>query len=138
VYVPKPEDKTFLAHILYYGKLLYLKDVFLPKIEDFRKIGYTPEELEWAKANEDQVWRYFVERELIFDSDTDLYSRFLYPAPFSKFYLELDAESPARLGQYIGWQMIRQYMDKNDVSVQEMLGTNAETIFNKANYKPKK
>ena len=138
VYVPKPEDKTFLAHMLYYGKLLYLKDVFLPKIEDFRKIGYTPEELEWAKANEDQVWRYFVERELIFDSDTDLYSRFLYPAPFSKFYLELDAESPARLGQYIGWQMIRQYMDKNDVSVQEMLGTNAETIFNKANYKPKK
>jgi len=138
VYVPKPEDKTFLAHILYYGKLLYLKDVFLPKIEDFRKIGYTPEELEWAKANEDQVWRYFVERELIFDSDTDLYSRFLYPAPFSKFYLELDAESPARLGQYIGWQMIRQYMDKNDVSVQEMLGANAETIFNKANYKPKK
>ena len=138
VYVPKPEDKTFLAHMLYYGKLLYLKDVFLPKIEDFRKIGYTPEELEWAKANEDQVWRYFVERELIFDSDTDLYSRFLYPAPFSKFYLELDAESPARLGQYIGWQMIRQYMDKNDVSVQEMLGANAETIFNKANYKPKK
>ena len=73
-----------------------------------------------------------------FRSNTDLYSRFLYPAPFSKFYLELDAESPARIGQFIGWQMIRQYMDKNNVSVQEMLTTNAETIFNKANYKPKK
>lgn len=138
LYVPKPEAKTFLAHLLYYGKLLYLQDVFLPKIEDFRKIGYTSEELDWAKTNEEQVWRYFVERELIFDSDTNLYSRFLYPAPFSKFYLELDAESPARLGQYIGWQMIRQYMYKNEVSVQEMLTTNTETIFNKANYKPKK
>ena len=137
-YVPKPSDKTFLAHMLYYGKLLYLKDVLLPKVEDFEKIGYTKEELDWADANEDQVWRYFVERELIFDSDTDLYSRFLYPAPFSKFYLELDVESPARLGQYIGWQMVRQFMDKNNVSVQDMIATDAETIFNKANYKPKK
>jgi len=138
VYVPQPESKTFLAHMLYYGKILYLKDRLLPEVKDFHKIGYSEEELEWAKANEEEVWRYFVERELIFKTDTDLYSRFLYPAPFSKFYLELDAESPARLGQFIGWQMIRQYMEKNGVSIQEMLATNAETIFNKANYKPKK
>lgn len=137
-YVPKPDSKTFLAHMVYYGKILYLKDRLLPKIADHHKIGYSEEELEWANANEEEVWRYFVERELIFDSNTDLHSRFLYPAPFSKFYLELDAESPARLGQYIGWQMIRQYMNKNNVSHQEMLTTNAETIFNKANYKPKK
>ncbi len=137
-YVPKPDSKTFLAHMVYYGKILYLKDRLLPKIADYHKIGYSEEELEWANANEEEVWRYFVERELIFDSNTDLHSRFLYPAPFSKFYLELDAESPARLGQYIGWQMIRQYMNKNNVSLQEMLTTNAETIFNKANYKPKK
>ena len=75
---------------------------------------------------------------MLFNSDTQLYSRFLYPAPFSKFYLELDQEAPAMLGQYIGWEMIKQYMDRNKVSVQEMLQTNAETIFNKANYKPRK
>lgn len=138
VYVPQPDSKTFLSHMLYYGKILYLKDLFLPNIQEHHKIGYTQEEMEWAKANEEEVWRYFVEREIIFASDTDFYSRFLYPAPFSKFYLELDAESPSRLGQFIGWQMIRQYMDKNEVSIQEMLATNAETIFNKANYKPRK
>lgn len=138
VFVPRPDSKTFLANMLYYGKILYIKDLLLPKVEDHNKIGYTQEELDWALANEEEVWRYFVEREVIFNTDADLLSRFLYPAPFSKFYLELDAESPARLGRFIGWQMIRQYMDKNEVSVQEMLTTNAETIFNKANYKPKK
>ncbi len=138
VYVPQSESKTFIANMLYYGKILYLKDLLLSKVADHDKIGYTEEELKWAIANEEEVWRYFVEREVIFNTDTDLNSRFLYPAPFSKFYLELDAESPSRLGQFIGWQMIRQYMDKNEVSVQEMLATNAETIFNKANYKPKK
>ncbi|MDX1427012.1 MAG: DUF2268 domain-containing putative Zn-dependent protease, partial [Salegentibacter mishustinae] len=69
---------------------------------------------------------------------TELYSRFLYPAPFSKFYLQLDADSPAMLGQYIGWQIVRSYMDKTDASLEELIATDAETIFNKANFKPRK
>lgn len=137
-YVPKPEGRTFLAHMLYYGKILYLKDKFIPFKSDAEKIGYTQEEIEWAEANEDQIWRYFIENELIYDTDSQLYTRFLYPAPFSKFYLQLDAESPARLGQYIGWNIIRAYMDKNDVSIKKMLNTPAEEIFNNAKYKPKK
>ena len=137
-YVPKAESRTFLSHMIYYGKLLFLKDKFIPFKSDAEKIGYTEKELEWAKANEDQIWRYFIENELIFDTDSQLYERFLYPAPFSKFYLQLDAESPSRLGQYVGWNIIRSYMDKNDVSIKKMLNTSAEEIFNKANYKPKK
>ncbi|MCF4102021.1 gliding motility lipoprotein GldB [Gillisia sp. M10.2A] len=137
-YVPQPTSRVFLDHMLYYGKILYLKDKWLTETPDFNKIGYTSKEMDWAVANEDQIWRYFVERKLIFDSDTQLYTRFLYPAPFSKFYLELDNEAPAMLGQFIGWQIVRAYMDKNDVGLQELLDTDAETIFNKANYKPKK
>ncbi|MCM8567864.1 gliding motility lipoprotein GldB [Gramella jeungdoensis] len=137
-YVPKAKSRTFLSHMLYYGKILYLKDLFIPFKSDAEKIGYTQKEMDWASANEDQIWRYFIENELIFDTDSQLYTRFLYPAPFSKFYLQLDAESPARLGQYIGWNIIRSYMEKNGVSIKTMLNTPAEEIFNKANYKPKK
>lgn len=136
--VPKPQSRNFLAHMLYFGKLLYLQDVLLPGVSDARKMGYSPEEMEWARKNEEQIWRYFVENELLFSSDTELYPRFLYPAPFSKFYLQLDNEAPARLGQYIGWQILREYMEKTGATVQEMLQTNAQTIFEKANYKPKK
>ncbi len=136
--VPQPESKTFLANMIYYGKILYLKDLWLPETPGHQKIGYTEEELEWAKNNEAQIWRYFVERQIIFDSDTQLYTRFLYPAPFSKFYLELDNEAPAMLGQFIGWEIVRAYMDEYEVGLQEMLETDAETIFNKAKYKPKK
>ena len=136
--VPKPQSRNFLDHMLYFGKLLYLEDRLLPNVDDARKLGYTPEELEWAQKNEEQIWRYFVENELLYSSDTELYSRFLYPAPFSKFYLQLDNEAPARLGQYIGWQMLRKYMEKTGATLQEMLNTDAQTIFEKANYKPKK
>lgn len=137
-YVPQADSRTFLSHMLYYGKILYLKDLFIPFKTDAEKIGYTSEELEWAKNNEAQIWRFFVENELIYDTDSQLYSRFLYPAPFSKFYLELDAESPARLGQYIGWEIVKAYMEKNEVSVNKMLNTPAEELFKKANFKPKK
>lgn len=137
-YVPQPSLRTFLAHMVYYGKLLYLKDKFIPEIADAEKIGYTKAEFTWAQKNEAQMWRYFVENELFFDTDTELYSRFLYPAPFSKFYLQLDAKSPAKLGQYIGWQIVRSYIEKTNASLEEMIKTDAETIFNKANFKPRK
>lgn len=136
--VPRPRSRDFLAHMIYYGKILYLKDRLIPFKNDAGKIGYTPEELEWAKANEEQIWRYFIEKELLYDSNTELYTRFLFPAPFSKFYLELDEESPPKVGQYVGWQIVRQYMERNDVSLQAMLTADAETIFNKSNYKPRK
>lgn len=136
--IPNPVSRTFLAQMIYFGKILYLKDALIPFKSDPVKIGYTPEELEWAKSNEDQIWRYFVEGEHLYSSDSDLVTRFLYPAPFSKFYLELDNEAPARLGQFIGWQIVRQYMQKNDVSLQEMLQQDAEIIFKESKYKPKK
>lgn len=136
--VDRPASRTFLAHMIYYGKILYLNDLLIPFKTDARKIGYTPDELEWVEANEEQIWRYFVDKELLYDTDSELQSRFLFPAPFSKFYLELDAQSPAKTGQFIGWQMVRQYMNRNEVSVQELLEADAETIFNKSNYKPKK
>ena len=136
--VPRPNSRSYLNHMIYYGKILYLKDLLIPFKSDAQKLGYLPEEMDWAEAKEDQIWRYFVEKELLYSSDSELLTRFLYPAPFSKFYLELDNEAPARLGQFIGWQIVRQYMEKNDVSLQEMLSRPADQIFNESNYKPKK
>ncbi len=134
-----PRNRTFLSRMLYYGKELYIKDKLLPNTEDFQRINYTPEEVVWAMANEEQVWRYFIERELLYSTDSKLDRRFLDPAPFSKFQLELDSESPGRLGRYIGWQIIRAFMDKNPkVTLLELLDMPADAIFKKSNYKPKK
>jgi uncharacterized protein YjaZ len=63
--------------------------------------------------------------------------RFLDPAPFSKFGLELDNESPGRLGRYIGWQIIKAFMDNNAIGLKQMLTMPEEEIFKKSNYKPR-
>jgi len=137
-YTYQLKKKTLLEEMIYHGKLLYFKDKIIPFKTDEEKIGYTSQELSWAKENESEVWRYFVSRELLYYTDSKLPARFINPAPFSKFYLELDGESPGRLGQYIGWEIVRAYMKNNNVSLNRMLITDAETIFKEAKFKPRK
>lgn len=135
-----PKNRTFLSKMLYYGKELYLKDLLLPQTETYQRINFTEEEYAWAVANESQIWRYFIERELLYSTETKLEKRFLDPAPFSKFGLEeIDNESPGRIGRFMGWQIVRSYMEKNpDTPLVELLDLPADELFKKSNYKPKK
>tara|TARA_R110002051_G_scaffold3131_5_gene16845 strand:+ start:7689 stop:8666 length:978 start_codon:yes stop_codon:yes gene_type:complete len=135
--VPRPRDRTFLARMIYFGKELYLKDLFMPNANDGKRIGYSQEEMDWAIANEEPMWRNFIENEYLYSTDNKLNQRFLEPAPFSKFGLELDNESPGRLGRYVGWQIVRAFMENNDVSMKQLMTMPADEIFKKSNYKPR-
>jgi gliding motility-associated lipoprotein GldB len=137
--ITPPEDRTFLAQMIYEGKKLYLQDLLLPHESDTIKIAYTEEELEWVYDNELYIWQYFIERQLLYKTDPDLVQRLLEPAPFSKFYLELDNESPGRVGRWIGWQITRSFMDQNpEISIEELLRLPAQKLFNLSKYKPKR
>lgn len=131
-------DKTLLSQMIYFGKQLYLKDLLIPDYSDADKMGYTPEQLKWCEENESYIWRYFLEREMLYSNDSKLGNRFVNPAPFSKFYLEIDNESPGRVGAWMGWQIVRSYAKNNDVPIEELLKMNAKEIFEKSKYKPKK
>lgn len=136
--IPPVSDKNLLGQMIYFGKQLYLKDLLLPDYNDADKMGYTPEQVKWCQENESYMWRYFIEDGLLYNNDQKLNNRFINPAPFSKFYLEIDNESPGRVGAWIGWQIVRSYMKNNEVSLQNMLKMNAKEIFKKSKYKPKK
>jgi uncharacterized protein YjaZ len=75
---------------------------------------------------------------LLFSTDQELNRRFIDKAPFSKFYLENDSETPGSIGVWFGWQIVRAFMEKNAISLQEMLGTDNEDIFKRSKYKPTK
>src|SRR5690606_4992893 len=137
-YVRPPSSASFLGQIIYFGKQLYLKDLWLPNISDAEKIGYTEAEFQWAQENEEYMWRYFIEKELLYSTDPKLGSRFIVAAPFSKFYLEIDNESPGMLGRYLGWKIVRSYMENNEADVQQLMVTDADEIFINSKYKPKK
>lgn len=136
---PSSKDQSLLAEMIYYGKELYLKDVLLPNYTDAERIGYLPEQITWCNENESYMWRYFIDENILFSSDPKLPNQFLNLAPFSKFYLEIDNESPGRVGQWIGWQIVRSFMKNNDKgTVQELLKMDYKEIFDRSKYKPKK
>jgi gliding motility-associated lipoprotein GldB len=130
--------KNLLSKMIDSGKELYFKDVLLPEYSDADKMGYTKEQIEWCDQNESYMWRYFIEKEMLYSDDQKLMPRFINPAPFSKFYLEIDNETPGQVGGWIGWQIVRSYMKNNEVSLQQLVGTSAKEIFEKSKYKPRK
>ena len=137
--MPPLKDREFLYIMIHYGKRLYLHDKLLSFEPEHVRANYDEAEMAWAYANEEQIWQYFVEKELLFSTDPNLRNRFINLAPYSKFYLELDADSPPRLGQFIGWQVVRAFMRKNpNLSLQELIHTEPEQIFIKSNYKPQR
>ncbi|EGV43457.1 gliding motility lipoprotein GldB [Bizionia argentinensis JUB59] len=137
-YTFQSDRKSLLDEMIYYGKQLYFKDVMIPFVSDAEKIGYTEEQLKWARTNEWFIWNHFIGQELLYDTSAKLPSRFINPAPFSKFYLEqVDNESPGRIGQYMGWQIVKSYMSENPVSLKKMLNTEPLEIFKTSKYKPK-
>jgi|SRR5690625_911690 len=137
-YTPRPAERELIEYMVYHGKIQYFKEKVLPQNSAASIIGYTEEEMEWAEENEREIWGYFVENKLLYQTDPDLRRKFLDIGPFTRFGLQLDNESPPQLGQYIGWQIVKQYMNRNkEVSFPDMLKTDNETIFKESNYKPK-
>ncbi|MBP6411760.1 MAG: gliding motility lipoprotein GldB [Pseudarcicella sp.] len=131
-------DKSLLSQMIYHGKQLYLKELLLPDYTDAEKMGYTEDQIKWCQENEGYMWRYFLEKEMLYSDDQKLIPRFVNPAPFSKFYLEIDNESPGQVGAWVGWQMVRSFMKNNDIPLSDMLKMNAKELFEKSKYKPKK
>jgi len=137
--IPNSIDKSLVAQMVFEGKQLYAKDLLIPDYTDAEKMGYTPEQIKWCEENEAYMWRYFIENEMLYSEDPKLRARFIAPAPFSKFFLEIDNDSPGRVGAWIGWQMVRSYMKNNsDVTLADLFKIEPKEIFEKSKYKPKK
>ncbi|PHQ56141.1 MAG: gliding motility lipoprotein GldB [Lutibacter sp.] len=137
-YFMPSKKRQFIDLMINEGKKMFMIDCYLPSISNTKKIGYADAKLAWVAANESQLWKYFIENKLLFSTDPKLYTRFIANAPFSKFYIDIDKESPGRIGVWLGWQIVRSYMNNNNVTLQQLLLTSSEEIFKKSKYKPKK
>lgn len=134
-----PTDREFLSQMIYAGKQLYMKDILLPEYSDEDKICYTPEQLKWCNDSAAEIWLYFMEKKILYSTDPKKVQSFIAPAPFSKFGYDDDSKTPGRVGAWVGWQIVRSFMENNpNVKPQQMFFMDASEIFQKAKYKPAK
>jgi hypothetical protein len=130
------QSSTLLSEMIQEGKILYGIDLLLPDAEDSLKIGYTAEQLTWCKANEGNIYKLFIEDNLLFSAEQKKYAKYLEEAPFTS---GLANNSAPRIGIWCGWQIVKNYMNNNpSVSFDELWKEkDAQKILKLATYKPK-
>ena len=112
-------DKQLAQHIIQAGKILYITNASFPEVEERYIVRYSEEDWKWAEENEDLTWDYLVKEQLLFKNNRRDKANFLNAGPTT---VGLPDESPDRMGQFLGYKMVKGYMEDNkEVSLQELL-----------------
>jgi len=132
------DDKSLLSRMIYNGKIMYFMDQVQPDVADSTKIGYTNEQLKWCKDNEPNIWGYFLEDNLLYETDYQKIQKYLTEAPFTPGLGDHNNSAP-KLAVWMGWQIVKQYMDKNPkVSLPQLMADHDEQkILGQSHYRPK-
>lgn len=137
-YLPGQQNPvTILDELVQSGKKLFFIEAMLPDISDEVLLGYRPEQLQWAREHEGDIWAFLVGDQLLYANDFDAFKKLFADGPFSQ---EFDPKAPARLGEFIGLQMIRNYaLHHNDFCLKKLIkAQDAQEILIEARYKPAK
>jgi gliding motility-associated lipoprotein GldB len=135
------KNADLLSEMIHQGKILYLLDALMPETSNTVKVSYTETQLDWCAVNEESVWFYFIDNNLLYTKESTEIIKYMGEAPFIQGFPE---GSPGRIGHWLGWQIVKSYMKENPtVSLQDlmmteylMLNSNAQEILNKSKYKP--
>lgn len=130
-------QSAFLDQAVAAGKMLYFLDYTLPDVDDYLKIGYTPEHMKWAVENESQIWSFIIDQQMLFSTDQQAITKMFTDAPFTS---GLPQGSPSRLGAYIGWQIVKAYMaEASETTLKQLMEeTDARKILKVSGFKPGK
>lgn len=127
---------TLLADMVNLGKSYYFVEQALPCKTDSLIIGYSTDELYAVKTNQEIIWANIIENEMLYETSHFLKNKFIGERPN---IAEISENCPGRVGAWIGWQIVRKYMDQNpEVSFTDLMNeTDAHKIFQRSNYKPR-
>jgi hypothetical protein len=129
-------DRTVLADMISYGKAFYFARHMLPCVPDSIFLGYSSEEIEGATANEAEVYARLIENEVLYSTSHQIKQRYIEERPRT---LEIGERCPGRIGQWVGWQIIKKYAERHQgASLPDIMNIpDATKIFKDANYKPR-
>jgi uncharacterized protein YjaZ len=136
MYETDTKRDNLLEYMVFEGKLLYATDALLREAPDSIKIGFTPDAMEWCNTYEARIWAHLVDQELLYSTEYMNINKWINQAPF---VAGIPKDSPGRLGQWVGWQIVRSYMKNNpELSMLQLMeNQNAQDILARSNYKPK-
>ena len=128
--------RDLLSQLIYKGKIMYCIDKMLPELLMKDKFRFTNEQMNWVLENEASIWQYIVHEDLLFSKDEQQFRTFVDYAPFAK---GMPPQAPGRVAYYIGYKMVNEYMDNNEIDVEELMYlTDSRKFLQQSKYKPTK
>lgn len=117
------------------GKMIYYTNAMIPSISDSILMNYTTAQMEWAINAEGSVWAFLLENEMLYAKENQPIQKFILESPFTSYF---GADSPPRLGWFMGWKIVSSYMQRNqDVELRELMNEyDAQKILQQSGYKP--
>jgi hypothetical protein len=125
--IVKEVNGTFAEKMIRWGKIMYLTESAFPEMEKHTLLRYTKNGYAWAEHNESSIWKYIVNQNLLFSKNERDHANFLHEGPFT---VGLPEKSPDRLGQFLGWKIVHEFMEQNEsISFNELVKLPYNTIL---------
>ncbi len=136
MYPAEPYGKDLLTLMIERGISYYYMDKVLPNTADNLKIGYTNEQLQWAQKNQATIYNYLLTNKLMYEKNFQKIFKYVSDGPNTQ---GLPMQCPGNAASFIGWQIVRAYMEKKPkISLQELCANKipAQRILELSKYKP--
>ena len=128
-------QKDVMSEMINAGKRLYFIEAMNPSLPDSILMGYSSKQMQWAQLYESDVWASVVGNNMLYSNEVEVFRTLFGDGPFTQAFSN---EAPSRLGEFIGLQIIRSYMNNNDISLKDLMNNNdLQQIFQESQYKPK-
>ncbi len=128
------KDNTLLADMVNYGRSYYFTKQMLPCTPDGWIVGYDDAEMGIVSANQEAIWGHFINRQLFYETSHFVKNKYTGERPN---VFEIGDQCPGRIARWLGWQIVKAYMEKNpDVTLSQlMVETDVQKILSKSKFK---
>ncbi|MDD2962519.1 MAG: hypothetical protein PHQ65_03615 [Bacteroidales bacterium] len=103
-------QKPLVDQMIEAGKIQALLEFVLPQAKPWSLFRYTKEQLDWCSMNETHIWAMLIEKDYLFSSDPAVVRTIMSDGPFTS---GLDKSSPSRIGEWVGYQIVSSFLEKN-------------------------
>jgi uncharacterized protein YjaZ len=126
--VLKATDENLASEMIRWGKLLAVLEIISPEVQMHKHLRYSEADYQWALKAERGFWEYLVDQQFLFKTDQELNMNLLNEGPYT---IGLPQESPDRMGRFLGYRIVKQYIEANQPSISTLLQTPYHQILKK-------
>ena len=129
----KTKDERLIDYMVDRGRTLYILKRLAPSIPDSILFEYTSAQTEWCSENELAMWAHILDKELLFERRMKKINTMVSPAPTT---MGMPPESPGRTADFLGYQIIDQYVRNTGCSLRDLLPLrDAQKVLKVSKYK---